>query len=252
MRTLPSQPPKAIVIPQQLQRLASRTSTETSSSGASPSKDLMTKYASVVYSNLEEQRHVRQCDAELVTTAHRGKKALISYDFTNPLLIKQHTIPALEALRRERPRTVGLKKYQDVSILGRAYARMIDKVQSALFQSGFLRIYDDATGVLAPSEARERTLAHQRMAHYRILELEYMEHARSLHEHLSPLLVDYTNRMEYRHHLLLHSIADYSIENLFVSVSAQTLYKSVQNSCDDIPVILFQCRLEDIIRGSVP
>lgn len=251
MRTLPSQPPKAIVIPQQLQRLASRASTETSSPGASPSKDLMTKYASVVYSNLEEQRHVRQCDAELVTTAHRGKKALISYDFTNPLLIKQHTIPALEALRRERPRTVGLKKYQDVSILGRAYARMIDKVQSALFQSGFLRIYDDVTGVLAPSEARERTLAHQRMAHYRILELEYMEHARSLHEHLSPLLVDYTNRMEYRHHLLLHSIADYSIENFFVSVSAQTLYKSVQNSCDDIPVILFQCRLEDIIRGSV-
>ncbi|EFO64953.1 Hypothetical protein GLP15_785 [Giardia lamblia P15] len=252
MRTLPSQPPKAIVIPQQLQRLASRASTETSSTRVSPSKDLMAKYASIVYSNLEEQRHVRQCDAELVTTTHRGQKALISYDFTNPLLAKQHAIPVLEALRRERPRTVGLKKYQDVSILSRAYAQMIDKVQSGLFQSGFLRIYDDPTGVLAPSEARERTLAHQRMARYRVLELEYMEHARSLHEQLSPLLVDYTNRMEYRHHLLLQFIANYSIENLFVSLSTQTLYKSVQSSWDEVPIILFQCRLEDVIRESVP
>ncbi|KWX13053.1 hypothetical protein QR46_2974 [Giardia duodenalis assemblage B] len=252
MRRLPSPPPKVITIPRRLQRMASRVSDEIISTKASPPRDFITKYTSVFYADLEEQRRIRQCDAELITTAHRGAKALISYDITNPLLTKQHIIPALEALRHERPRTVGLRKHQDISILHRAYAQIIDRVQSRFLQSGFLRVYDDTAEVLAPSEARGRMLAQQRMAHYRILELEYMEQVHSLHEHLSPHLVEYTNRAERRHHLLIQSIANQSIENLFVSPSTLTLFKSVQNPCDDTPVILFQCRLEDAIRGDFP
>lgn len=251
MRRAFSPPPRAIVIPRRLQRLASRARAGIYSVEADPQRDFVTKYEPVPYSTLEDQRHIRRYDAELITATHSGAKALIPYDTTNPLLSKDHVIPPLEALRRERPRTVGLKKHQDVSVLSRAYANMIDRVQSSFFHSGFLRIYDEAVGALAPSEARDRELAQQRMAHYRILQLEYMEHARNLHEHLSPQLADYTNQAERRHRILIQSIVDQSIENLFASLSAQTLYKSVQKPCDDTPVILFQCRLEDIIRGSI-